>query len=102
MAASCVLRWTHESDLPELVVDHHVVGLHVPVHDAHAVAVVQSLGDMSPSLNHSTTNRLLKGTSRVRLQEAWRRCYLQQLVHVVADVVIRQLLVQLLSEDSCR
>ena len=26
---------------PVLVVDHHVVGLHVPVHDAHAVAVVQ-------------------------------------------------------------
>lgn len=32
------------TDLPELVVDHHVVGLHVPMHDAHAVAVVQSLG----------------------------------------------------------
>lgn len=29
--------------LPQLVVDHHVVGLHVSVHDAHAVAVVQSL-----------------------------------------------------------
>lgn len=37
---SVALQWT---DLPELVVDHHVVGLHVPMHDAHTVTVVQSL-----------------------------------------------------------
>lgn len=30
-----------------------------------------------------------------------RRVYLQQLVHVVADVVVRQLLVKLLSENIC-
>ena len=29
--------------LPQLVVDHHVVGLYIPVHDAHTVAVVQCL-----------------------------------------------------------
>ena len=30
-----------QSQSPVLVVDHHVVRLHVAVHDAHAVAVVQ-------------------------------------------------------------
>lgn len=35
----------------------------------------------------------------VSLTVALRRLYLQQLVHVVADVVVRQLLVKLLSED---
>ena len=29
-----------QSQSPVLVVDHHVVRLHVPVHDAHTVAVV--------------------------------------------------------------
>ena len=32
-----------EPELSVLVVDHDVVGLDVSVHDAHAVAVVQSL-----------------------------------------------------------
>lgn len=31
------------SYLPHLVVDHHIVGLHIPVHDAHTMTVVQSL-----------------------------------------------------------
>ena len=32
-----------ESQLSVFVIDHHVVGLHVAVHDAHAVAVVEGL-----------------------------------------------------------
>ena len=32
----------NEPQAPVLVVDHHVVRLDVPVHDPHAVAVVQS------------------------------------------------------------
>lgn len=32
-----------ESQLSVFVVDHHVVRLHVAMHDAHAVAVVESL-----------------------------------------------------------
>lgn len=36
---------------------------------------------------------------KLSLKEAQKRFYLQQLVHVVADVVIRQLLVKLLPED---
>lgn len=32
-----------EPQLPVLVVDHDVVGLHVPVHDAHTVAVIERL-----------------------------------------------------------
>ena len=35
--------------LSQLVVDHHIVGFNVTVHDAHTVTVVQSLADtMSP------------------------------------------------------
>ena len=32
----------NEPQAPVLVIDHHVVRLDVPVHDPHAVAVVQS------------------------------------------------------------
>ncbi len=32
-----------QAQLPIFVVNHHVVGLHVPVHYAHAVAVIQRL-----------------------------------------------------------
>ena len=43
--------------LPQLVVDHHVVGLYVPVHDAHTVAVVQCLAEnkthtLTPMIYH--------------------------------------------------
>ena len=42
-----------QSQSPVLVVDHHVVRLHVAVHDAHAVAVVQGpqqLVQISPDI----------------------------------------------------
>ena len=42
-----------QSQSPVLVVDHHVVWLHVPVHNAHAVAVVQGpqqLVQISPDI----------------------------------------------------
>ena len=32
-----------QTELPVLMVDHDVVGLHVSVHDAHAVTVVERL-----------------------------------------------------------
>ena len=32
----------YQAESPVLVIDHHVVGLHVPVHDPHAVTVVKS------------------------------------------------------------
>ena len=35
-----------ESELPVLMVDHNIVWFDVPVHDAHAVAVVQGLEEL--------------------------------------------------------
>lgn len=34
------------------MVDHHVVGLHVPVHDPHTVTVVQSLREQTQRIQH--------------------------------------------------
>lgn len=42
--------------LSELVVDHHVVGLHVPVHDPHTVTVVQGLRGQTCSALLSVRN----------------------------------------------
>ena len=36
----------NEPELSVLVVNHNVVGLDVPVHDSHAVAVVQGLQEL--------------------------------------------------------
>lgn len=36
----------NESEFPILVIDHHIVWLDVPMHDAHAVAVVQGLEEL--------------------------------------------------------
>ena len=35
-----------QTELPVLMVDHDVVGLHVSVHDAHAVTVVERLQEL--------------------------------------------------------
>lgn len=43
--------------LPQLVVDHHVVGLHVPVHDPHTVTVVQSLKPQTDTQHHHLDHR---------------------------------------------
>mmetsp|Transcript_63014 Transcript_63014/g.176255 ORF Transcript_63014/g.176255 Transcript_63014/m.176255 type:complete len:203 (-) Transcript_63014:2-610(-) len=35
-----------KSQLPPVVVDHHIMGLHIPVHDPLGVAIVQSLQEL--------------------------------------------------------
>ena len=88
------------------MVDHHVVRLHVAVHDAHAMAVVQSLRARATRRRRS---RIGNGTSCARraqgveMHEAHEEeekeeghTHLEQLIEVVAYVVVGQSVVQLL------
>lgn len=45
-----------EPDLPQLVVDHHIVGFDVAVHDPHAVTVVQSLAHAHETQNSTSVS----------------------------------------------
>lgn len=82
------------------MVDHHIVGFNVAVHDSHTVTVVQSLAHVHVTQNKTNVKALTDGGEQKRApREHW---YLQKFVHIETDVVVGQLLIQLLQPQHTR
>lgn len=86
------------------MVDHHIVGFNVAVHDPHTVAVVQSLAQRARARARDAKQDKCQGFGSGGGQKRAPRehRYLQKFVHIEADVVVGQLLVQLLQPREQR